>query len=323
MKFLGCIKKQGEMAREAYNDKYRRTRDERKLKVIIVLDDLDRLQGEDILSTLAFLSIVRRLEFVKIILPLSLKTVGATLDSANVPEPRQFIQKYLPERSVVGIKSGMDVVERIVLQKIKGMQENPPSDGTEFCAAWAAMLVRKISGWLDERADSCGWDGRGASESSSALKRGFEFPERVKSDAGLCYVIEHSYSTVRDVMLRVERGLKYDLDRPGRGSDLRHFEDVILKVRKGLSGSAKQYLALQFDENDYWDIVASWIFKFTEDHWEYLDISLRSMLDIVNDCNLVGLSLNKAEQFTQVFNQLFPNNQIIYDGAVMDALSVA
>lgn len=300
------------------NDKYRRARDKRKLKIVIILDDLDRLQGEDILSTLAFLSVVRRLEFVKIILPLSLKTVGTALGGTNIPEPRQIIRKYLPEQNVVIIKSGVDVVERIALQKIKGTQKDSRSEGIYYCAAWAAVLMKLISDWLVRAADQIDWDGLYVHEGNGRLG-GYKLPDKVNMDVGLRRVIERSIVDVNDALKRVNGGLRYTLGWPSGTSDLRRFENLVLKVQLRLrfSGEVQLVPATEyFDEDMYHDIVASWIFKFVEGNWEYLDINLRGVMDILNKYDFSGLSSNGAEQFAQVFNQLFPNTPIMPNDSI-------
>lgn len=287
------------------NQKYDSVKKRRRLRVVVILDDLDRLQGDELLSALSLLSILRRLKFVSIIVPVDLRAISYALARVSVYSPEDFIKKYLPEQESVEIKSDYEIIEQTALQFIMGKQEILPKDGTQYCAVWAAVLVKMVSARLHQNATNSEhpWNENGLRW--LGMPRGVDatFP------AGM-----------DDESIRIVRGVKRHLDRVflnmGPGSVSKKYKWELSKVATGGVQRFRNFIlaisysndALVFDKTlsneAYDDLIGSWIFDFARENWDDLSIALRELLDILNHCDLSGLSVEQGEQFSQVFDQL-------------------
>lgn len=273
------------------------------LEVVVVLDDMDRLQGEDIIKALSILSIIRRLVFVKIIVPVDLRSIVRQLkEQCKITNPDKFVRKYLSGQKSVKLKSDEEIVEQIALRKIKSLQDNPPADGTEFCAAWAAIIIRLVSDKLhadlrDVQGLKLQWLGRFKSENltvPSISKIPCQELLQESSDR-VDHIVDGTYTSY---------GRKYKWPDSMK-TDIRNFEDIILKPQKRDGTPVLQ----DFTEDEYNELVGSWIFGFAQQYWAQIDATLRDVLDLISAGGFSNLSLNHANQFKQVLSALFPESR--------------
>ncbi len=273
------------------------------LEVVIILDDTDRLQGDDLIKALSLLSIMRRLDFVKIIVPVDPLVIVQQLQAqCQIINPEKFIKKYLTDQSSVKLKTDEEIVEQIALQKIKSLHENPPTDGTDFCAAWAAIILRLVADRLHRFSDglqdfNMQWLGRneGTIYGSVIIKPG-QFSELLRDSSNIMDRI------VRDTT--DSYGQKYTWPKSLDG-DARNFEDIVLKVLRKKGGTPT---IQKLTEDEYDELVASWIFDFARRNWIQIDATLRDVLDLILANDFSNLSLNRADQFKQALGILFPES---------------
>ena len=88
-------------------------------------------------------------------------------------------------------------------------------------------------------------------------------------------------------------------------TDIRNFEDIILKPQKRDGTPVLQ----DFTEDEYNELVGSWIFGFAQQYWAQIDATLRDVLDLISAGGFSNLSLNHANQFKQVLSALFPESR--------------
>lgn len=275
------------------------------LDLTIVIDDLDRLQGEDAVNVLSLLSIIRRFSFVRIIIPVDPTTVSAQLGEAHIYQPEKFIQKYLPEQSTVELKSTAEIIEIIARQNIKGLQKKLPEGETGFCAAWAAIIIKLVSNRLNrtpgELEDSVfRWLNRENDIIQTIPQKLPSQPRRILND--ISNNIDKSVANASD-----EYGRKYKwLD--SSPSDARKVEDFILKV---LCQDGTRVMT-DFTEDMYYDLIAPWIFSFAKEYWSDIDATLRDVLDIIHAYDFSSLDEDLGKQFKQVMAQLFPDSMKPY-----------
>ncbi len=278
------------------------------LDLTIVIDDLDRLQGEDAVNVLSLLSIIRRFSFVRIIIPVDPTTVSAQLGEAHIYQPEKFIQKYLPEQSTVELKSTAEIIEIIARQNIKGLQKKLPEGETGFCAAWAAIIIKLVSNRLNRTPGELGdrtfqW---------LNLDEGGYGRRPIPQDAmspRLWKILTALSENIDNQVLRKtnEYGKKYKwLD--SSPSDARKVEDFILKVLCRDSTRAMS----DFTEDMYYDLIAPWIFSFAKEYWSDIDATLRDVLDIIHAHDFSNLDEDLGRQFKQVMAQLFPDSMKPY-----------
>ena len=283
--------------------------------VYIIIDDLDRLLGHDIYKTLSLLSILRRLSFVKIIIPMEQDIVIQQLEHLHISKPDKFIQKYLPESATIRLETEYSIAEQLALQKLKSYRKSKFQNDTEACAAWAAILLKLFSEIL--QADSRNWDSSSTSSSTTAISGG----------AGRSKITE---SIIKSSNKHVSITCNSTMDSTGRIYDRTiidnykadEFEEVFLRVKYTRTGEP---ITTSFSEDAYNHLVATWVFRFAQQNWTELNIHVRDIMDIINSLDketLENLSDLQQEQFAQVFNQVFSNKKIQPD-KIMDFSLIA
>lgn len=268
----------------------------KQFSVVLILDDLDRLQGDDMVRVLSFLSVVRRLRFVRIIIPVDLDAVVYALKRADVYEPGSFIKKYLPECAMVKVKSDYEIIEQIALRTIRGLQNRRVGSGVDFRAAWAAILMKLFSKKLRDNAVKHGWADLRFFWLAPADVVGVTMPDEL--DGASRNIMRFAGERVRHCLYE---GRRYDWGFDMQNG-VQYLEDVVLKTVQRSEGFP---VYQHFDVDAYDGLVASWVFEFASECWECSAICLRDVMETVNSCDLSVLSLGREEQFRQVFNQLF------------------
>lgn len=270
-------------------------------RIVLVVDDMDRLLGHDILEILSLLSVLRRLKFIKIILPVDLAVVNEALRNEKVVEPDRFIEKYLPEQQAIKINSGYDIVKDIAEGKIRHAQKVFDRN-RNFNPAFAAILFKVYSIKLTSEAKNYhGKDFNWLFKNDFSLNK---LPDNISRTAKVIY------SATRYVNLNPRPNLDI-IDFEGSiewsaSRGINHFEDIILCLKSRKRGR----IAKSFSKEDYEDYVASWLFAFAENSWDVVGITLRDVLDVAREVAQAEMPDNPAKQFTEVFNCLFPKTPI-------------
>lgn len=274
------------------NNEYERLH--RKEKLYLIVDDLDRMQGKDILEVISLLSTLRRLAFVKIIILADLRIVIEALKTIGVVDAEKYIKKYLPDQSAIKVDSSYRMVTRILQRKITAKQKlELPSLAKPVLAAILIKLV----------ADKLVTVSAGIEESKVIwLRNRSELQENIKGEARIILnAPRYVYSQSEEM-----QNEKYEwLPK----TNPHKFEDIILGIK---SASTKVSIANFFGEEEYHDLVETWIFGFVATHWDTLEFTFRDTLDILDSLNISGSSLNPGKIFTETFNQLFPKSPIKY-----------
>ncbi len=280
------------------NKRYNHIKDCRKLHVIVVLDDIDRLQGEDIVRMLSFISIIRRINFVRLILPIDASVVQYSLKQAHIMEPALFMKKYIPEFDTIKVRTDYEMVEQIALRTIAGRQERVMTDIETFRAAWAAIVCKLFSERLKYNAKEKNWNSTRCTWLGVAYLGYPHFPEEVDpASSGIMFA---TYKAMKDCL---DNNHKYRWgSRINGGGGEQRFEDVVLGV---VHGSAGFPVRDRFNEEAYDVLISSWIFAFANEQWGNLAVSLREVLDMIGACDVLVSDMGRRDQFVYVFNQLF------------------
>ena len=290
------------------NDGYRAGCD---FSITIIIDDIDRLHGEQILEILSLMSTLRKLYFIKIIILADRGIIIKSLEKANVVESRRFIEKYLPSPVSLRVGSGYELADNIFMARIRRSGNNL-SDIDYGDPAFAAVMIRVIANRLSSLTD-------GSREKTYWLfpyaKEELRFPEGISEQAKIILNIpkilydkkiinhgvaspEYDYDDTRDDYVVVSR-----------------FQDIILRLKenKNKSRGKKNYTYVRhfFDEKVYTDIIEKGLSEAFFSFWDDMGITVRDVMDAIRNVQLSDLSSNKAEQFAQVFNQLFDEDDMI------------
>ena len=278
------------------NSKYERRKS--NIKLVIILDDLDRLQGNDVIEALSLLSVLRRLCFVKIILPIDNEAVVAHLGSIGIHKPEVYIEKYLPERTAAEVKSNYRLIEKIALEKIRGVQprefanENP---GTTFLPTWAAILVKMYADRMRKDAGKAGVIRLG---NWLMVGAGRTVPPEMQKDSS--YIFEAPSALANTA------GSNPQLAWDNNGAGTVSFEDVIY----ALSAPRGSMLKDDFTQEAYVKYVASWVFQFADNRWQRLNMTPRGITEILQRYDFTGTFETEYEQFVHAYNVIFPDKQL-------------
>ena len=279
------------------NAKYENT--ELSNKIFIIIDDLDRLRGEDIEVILSLLSTIRRLAFARIIIPADIETVQKALGKIGIIEPAIFVDKYLPSERSVRLKSAYDltieVLSRQILSQNRG--RNISSVNPAISAIFIKMLAKKMDNltlgfaryrhaWLSIPGD----DSLSIDQENEQILQILRIPRIIyatnKQDSH-GYFWATNYNNIRSV-----QNIVYALFQSANG------------VSRGVRND--------FTDQDYYYVAESWIFRYMKRRWDIFGFSLRDALDTLSSVNVENLSDKQAEQFAYIYNQLFPNERIKY-----------
>ena len=284
------------------NEKYRK----RKItnKIFIMIDDLDRLKGEDIVKVLSFLSILRRLEFVKIIIPADRAVVCGALKTDGIMEPQLFVEKYLPSQKEVRIKSNFEMAYSVIEKMIRGKKGNKgknvrPAIEAVFLKMLSSEMKRQTFGFKNYRHQWLQAGAKGAEEkidlANEQIRQILSIPTiieaRNKGDAEK-YRWSVEYNNIRETQ-NIVYGLQEkvgSLERP----------TIISKWRL-------------FSDNDYNYAVKSWIMNYMEKRWDLFGFTIREARNTLSGINFEQLPEDELEQFIFIYNQYNPTRKINID----------
>lgn len=278
--------------------------------IYIIIDDMDRLQGEEIMDILAVLSILKNLIFVRVIIPADLNIVCRALDVSKVVEPQKFIEKYLPSQMSIKLSSNYDMVEKVLLGKIshtRGIWKKASSSEVQptLAAIFIGMLAKRLEDETrnyepENKSVRYRWllDGHHSqalpNDMNEPLSQILRIPETLDAKEFFRdkYVWDTTYNNItrfKDIIYAIKK----------RQGEKRGFDTTYIPVRE------------LFSDEEYLDLIDSWIFNYMKKRWDIFGFTIRDALDIWESINQKGkLPKDKAEQFVYIFNQLFPDRQM-------------
>lgn len=277
--------------------------------IYIVIDDIDRLQGKEIIDILAVLSILKNLIFVRVIILADLDVVCRALDAYKVVEPQRFIEKYLPSQMSIKLGSNYDMVEKILLDKIShtggAWKEASPN---EVRPALAAIFIGMLAKRLEDETRNY------KSENKSVR---YAWLSNAPNPQKLPDNINEPLSQILQIpmVIRTKESFKDRYAWNTTYNNITRFRDVIYAVKKRLGGRGRSttYIPINelFSDEEYSDIIDSWIFDYMKKRWDIFGFTIRDALDIWESVRQKeGLPKDCAEQFVYIFNQLFPDRQM-------------
>ncbi|MCR4753177.1 MAG: KAP family NTPase [Candidatus Saccharibacteria bacterium] len=276
--------------------------------IFVIIDDLDRLQGEDVVRVLSLLSIIRNLSFVRLIVPADLEVVGKSLHAYGVVDAHRFIEKYLPIGPSIELKSGYKYAEKIILDMLvraqKGWKKNPDGAYPAFAAILIGMLAKKMRELTINRDNFrykwlCSDPHQKTAKLTSPSE---ELTQLLRSPIALSSYANRTKSI-------------YGWDEKFANS--KKYQHIISALtKKTASDKASINIQDAFTNDDYANVVEPWVFDFVEANWELLGFAIRDVLDELSSVNYSQLPKNPAKQFVYVFNQLFPDEKLKYVNAI-------
>lgn len=304
---------------------------ELQAKLILIIDDIDRLQGNDIIKLLSFISTIRKLTFVKIIIPLDTSSVIKQLNNINIYKPENFIQKYLTGAKIVNMRSNAEYVKQISIQKIKALHTAILPKNTNFDAAWAAILLRIVANRITSNVTKFDWESSAflnwldpsTFDSNDGRDTDYWQPPADKIDTTSLSLINHARHSIRACLPNVTyRPIisGFDDHKPiaapdisltcSGWTDVRKFEDIIINIKYTANNIR---IVSDFTPEHYDRFVKSWIFEYALTNWHLIDTNLRVILNIIENDNKEIANLEPIQQhiqFAQMFNTLFPEASI-------------
>lgn len=277
--------------------------------IYIIIDDMDRLQGKEIVNILAVLSILKNLVFVRIIIPADLDVVCKALDADKVVEPQRFIEKYLPSQMSIKLNSNYDMVEKILLDKIghtggTWKKASPDKVRPTLAAIFIGMLAKKLE---DETRNYKSENKSVRYTWLSNAPNPQELPDKINEP--LFQLLQ------TPLIIRAKESFRDKYVWNTNYNNITRFKDVIYAIKKRLGerGRSATYIPINelFSDEEYSDVIDSWIFDYMKKRWDIFGFTIRDALDIWESINQKEkLPKDKAEQFVYIFNQLFPDRQM-------------
>lgn len=270
---------------------------ELKNKIFIIIDDLDRLRGEDIEVILSLLSTIRRLIFVRIIIPADVETVQKALGKIGVIEPAIFADKYLPSERSTHLKSAYDLTIEVLSKQI--LSQNRGRDINSVNPAISAIFIKILAKKMNN------------------LTLGFTRYRHawlsIPGDDSLN--IDQENEQILQI-LRIPR-IIYDTNKQDNYgyfwatnyNNIRSVQNIVYALFQAVNGVSRG-VRNNFTDQDYYYVAESWIFRYMKRRWDIFGFSLRDALDTLSSVNFGNLPNGQAEQFAYVYNQLFPNERI-------------
>lgn len=273
------------------NQRYRKSNNNKCIYIII--DDTDRLQGKDIMEILSVLSILKNLSFVKIIIPADLDIICRALENYKIVDAQKFIEKYLPSGMSLALYSGYDMARKIILDKIFYIQNNWDSSDNAR-PALAAIFFGMLAKRLTEE-----------TKNYDKIRYRWLYDELPGNTNETVSQLLQTPSIIRK---QPNFETKYDWNI--HYNNIQKFQNIIYAIRKKHGRNAPTSIAEFFSDEEYFDLVDSWIFDYMKKRWNIFGFTIRDALNMLESTNYRDLSKNPAIQFTYIFNQLFPEEQL-------------
>ena len=265
-----------------------------KKKVFIIVDDLDRLQGKDIIRVLSLLSMLRNLTFVRIIVIADLNVIYEALDKCDVVDPSKFVEKYLPSSRSLLIQSGYEMVNTLLGEKILYAQKD--GSGLENVhPIIAAVFIGLLAEEMIEQ---------------TRLMAHYRYRWLRKANQELPPApITESLSQLLQAPGIMLKG-RDDYAWADWNNNLRKFQNIVYALEFEVSpGKGMIRINKMFDEGAY-ELVYSWIFPYMEKRWGIFGFTVRDAFNMLGSIEYSNLPTDPVEQFVYAFNQLFPNESL-------------
>lgn len=275
------------------NEKYRVS--ECNKNFFVIIDDLDRLQGEDIVEVLSFLSMLRNLKFVRIIIPVDLSVVCRSLEVYKIIDPPRFIEKYLPYSNSIRIQSKYQMVEGVLQDRILSKQKKQ-NRGVNTCPAIAAVYIYMLEKvMLDETKNFKNiryrWLNTSVQNISDELTS-----EKLRQLLLAPKIISKNHSGI------------YDWDTSY--NNIQKFQNIVYALRVAeRPGGVKIKVSQVFSESEY-SVICNWIFTYMEKRWDIFGFTVRDAVNALDVVKYDKLPDDPVHQFIYVFNQLFPDEKL-------------
>ena len=291
------------------NSKYKKKKSKKGIepfKIIIIIDDMDRLQGEEIIQALAFLSIIRRLHFIKIILPIDRNVIIDQLEKTKITEPQIYINKYLPEQSSVLIRSDYNLITMIFSKKIQkelGVSYNiaqiEPILECFYVKLFADRLKHNMTSTHVDSLDE--WPKYGTND---------DYPKELLDNDSFNskYIFD-----ARNYLQKHIKNIYKDNNVLGYIGTANNFESIIYLMKfKNKRPNINNTFPLRVDDELYRECIKSWVLPFTEAKWTKLRPSIREIDDIFNHNiqaikKLLDTKMKPHEIFVRTYNVIFPD----------------
>lgn len=292
------------------NKKYERKqrRNPKPFQIIVIIDDIDRLLGPEIIETVSFLSIIRRMKFVKIIIPIDRTVVIKQLKEAKVTDPETYIKKHLPEQTENIIPTTFNLFKQIYSQKIRKEFGSELSD-EQIRPILEIICVKIFSNKLNENMRAVNI------ESLGDWQLGSEIPEELRqpNEYNSTYILNARNYIFNTVRSDVKQNMTFHTGAS------REFEAIIYKLKyKDKRTLLKDGTnPLRVDSELYNDCLSSWILPFSESRWSQVGATMRTIDDIYEEFknninkNYIETNMMPCKIFVRAYNKLLPEWQIL------------
>ena len=269
-----------------------------KFSIIIIVDDIDRLLGEDIISTLSMLSILRRLDFVKIILPLDQKIIEKQLVKASVASPKLFLEKYLPEQNQLTIQNNFEIISAIITRELRYKLNDDSVFSEEKVKPIFEVVIFKIfDDTAKEKLTNSGYAG--------FSDRWLDQHDESKTEKETLDAYSHTISLATKMFEDIAKqnaDLKIALPSSSSPNSYSEFLRLIHYDNPNI-----------MDEKPYEKILSPWINDFASIGWGSLSLTTRNVIDFLHKYLPIlkeGDELSPSDEpnilFAEAHNRLFP-----------------
>ena len=270
------------------NDIYNDLSDKKKFEIDIIVDDIDRLPAKDIIEAISFVSLLNRLKFVRLILPLDTEAISEQL-KVSIYKPETYLHKYLPSQNTVEIKSSYAIATQIAEQKMRKLGKR--TKNIAFSPAWSAVLYKVIDKKVKKEAKKWARDYRWTNLYAAP---------RAESNNLIAAALKRQTGELKSTYASTPHYLK-------NISDGRNFTTFI--TQPTMNDEAKTKIKDVFSDK-YYDLFAGWVPNFASRYWQQFEITMRDITDVLSE--LKGLSLtgkeSDAELFAKTFNHLYKSD---------------
>ena len=270
-----------------------------KKKLLIVIDDIDRLSNPDqIYQLFSVISIIRRLYFVKLILIFDRTKINQILKSSDSDNyDSRFIGKYVPELNSITIKTdysymeteALNIAARFYRDSIKSNNDDKTNKvvdkmtvgGTTFCGVWAIELLKGIDSYIKDKVPvneqsgvinkilSIGTHGSFAGDNFLSSLRLSLHDKQTKNlntyEDGEWKVVKINTDTLTRNIVNLIKSKKYE-------SFIKAYKHILESSNPGTSNSSLVYQHIE-----------SFIYNFAEQNWDALKeyITYRGLYDSI------------------------------------------
>lgn len=259
----------------------------------IIIDDVDRLVGDEVRHMLSFMHTLASISIVKQIVCIEWDATIHNLAEAGVYQPESYINKFIDCRAnSIHLSSQYEMIEKLALNRIKDIVQGKVDDEMGLRAVWAVCLLKIF----DRLAKSPAIKGDPVTAKmlySSPVGDNWFKPLRE-------YYGKHSligiYAFIRRSSTRIKKsGLqgKFNKDR-FEGNTIWKLGDVDFVNRDNDTDEKIQPYSMYIDA----------IFDIANKYWDQFEVNIYD--EINNFCDVIsGIDKIKSKDPDEIFNQVF------------------